>query len=371
MDGQRKEGRMSQAAYPLLNINIEKLRCNLKTVSAALRGAGCSTMIVTKSSCADAKIVEMLLSSPFVDYIADSRIQNIQTYAGRGKPTVLLRLPQHCEIEDVVRYADISLNSETESLRLLNAEAARQGKIHKIVLMIDVGDLREGIYFEDEENIIGTVEEVKTMRSLEFHGIGTNLTCYGAIIPKKDNLSLVTRWAERISRQCGMKCAMLSGGNSSSYYLIERGELPPGINNLRLGESFILGTESAYQTRIQGTFDDAVTLDAQIVEVQTKRSLPVGESGVDAFSEKPVYEDRGAIRRAILAIGRQDVDAASLVPEDPRIDILGASSDHLIMDVSRSERPYRVGGVVRFKLGYSSFLRLFTSAYVHRRYEGI
>ncbi|MDR3170653.1 MAG: alanine/ornithine racemase family PLP-dependent enzyme [Treponema sp.] len=355
--------------FPLLNINIEKLQCNLKILSTALRGAGCSMMIVTKSSCADSKIVEMLLSSPFVDYLADSRIQNIQTYSGRGKPTVLLRLPQVCEIEDVVRYADISMNSELDTLRLLNTEAARQDKTHKIVLMIDLGDLREGIYFEEEKKIIKTIEEIKTMQHVEFYGVGTNLTCYGAIIPKKDNLSVLTDWAARIFQKCGIKCAIVSGGNSSSYYLIEKGELPSGINNLRLGESFILGTEAAYKTRIKDTFDDAVTLDAQIVELQTKRSIPVGESGVDAFSEKPVYEDRGEILRAILAIGRQDVDPASLVPEDPCIDILGASSDHLIMDVSKSEQAYRIGSIVRFKLGYASFLRLFTSAYVNRCYE--
>jgi predicted amino acid racemase len=235
--------------------------------------------------------------------------------------------------------------------------------------MIDLGDLREGIYFDEEDKIIKTVEEIKTMQNIEFHGIGVNLTCYGAIIPKNDNLSVLTLWAERIFRQCGIKCAIVSGGNSSSYYLIGKGELPTGINNLRLGEAFVLGTEAAYRARINDTFDDAVTLEAQIIELQTKRSIPLGESGVDAFAEKPVYEDRGMIRRAILAIGRQDADAANLMPEDPRADILGSSSDHLIMDVSKSERNYKIGDTVRFKLGYGSFLRLFTSRYVSRRYE--
>jgi predicted amino acid racemase len=354
--------------FPRINISIEKLRQNLHTVAGAVHGAGCSLMIVTKSSCADSRIVDMLLASPEVDYLADSRMQNIKTYAGRGKPSVLLRLPQSSEIEELIRYADISLNSELGTLQLLNAEAAKQQKTHKVVLMIDLGDLREGIYFTDEEKILGTVDALLKMRNLEFFGVGVNLSCYGAIIPKNDNLSNLVRIAGLIEERCGIKPLMISGGNSSSFYLIERGELPAGINNLRLGEAFILGAEAAYQARIPGAFDDAVTLDAQIIELQKKPSMPVGESGLDAFSERPVFEDRGIIHRAILAIGRQDVDIATLIPDEACIDILGASSDHLIMDISKSERIYKIGDIMHFKLGYAAFLRLFTSNYIERRY---
>ena len=39
-----------------------------------------------------------------------------------GKETVLLRLPMMGEIEEVVRFADISLNSEIQTIRLLDTE---------------------------------------------------------------------------------------------------------------------------------------------------------------------------------------------------------------------------------------------------------
>ncbi|GHV77968.1 alanine racemase [Spirochaetia bacterium] len=305
--------------YPLLTINIGKLQRNLATLTTAVHGAGCSVMIVTKSFCADKRIVEMLLSNDSVDYLADSRIQNIQSYAGKGKKTVLLRLPQECEIPELVRYADISLNSETATLRLINEEATRQGKVHRVVLMIDLGDLREGLYFEDEEKIFNTVEQVLGMKHVEFYGLGTNLTCYGGVIPKKENLSILTGWADRIYEKFGVRPAMVSGGNSSSYYLIERGGLPAGINNLRLGESFVLGNETAYGGHIENTCADAVILEAQIIELRTKRSLPVGERGVDAFGEKKVIQDRGMIKRGILAIGRQDVDTDNIIPVDPKL----------------------------------------------------
>jgi predicted amino acid racemase len=303
-----------------------------------------------------------------VDYLADSRIQNIKTYAGKGKSTVLLRLPQECEIPEVVRHADISLNSEIRTLGLLNEEAARQGKTHRAVLMIDLGDLREGIYFEDRDKIFAAVEAILKMRNVEFYGLGTNLTCYGGVIPKTDNLSLLTAWADRIHEKFGVKSVMVSGGNSSSYYLLDRGALPRGVNNLRLGEAFILGNETAWGGRIKNTFADGVVLEAQVIEMQTKRSLPVGELGVDAFGQKKIFKDRGIIKRAILAVGRQDVDTENIIPEDPKVAILGSSSDHLVLDISASQTDYQAGDILRFTLKYGALLRAFTGVYVSRRY---
>jgi predicted amino acid racemase len=235
--------------------------------------------------------------------------------------------------------------------------------------MIDLGDLREGLYFKEEEKILKTAEAVMGMPNLRLCGLGTNLTCYGAVIPKKDNLSLLVSWAERIRRHCGVELPLVSGGNSSSFYLIGKGELPRGISNLRLGEAFIAGREAAYKTRIEGTFDDAVILEAQIIEIQTKPSLPLGERGVDAFGEKPSFRDQGPLKRAICAAGRQDFEISGIVAQDQGIEILGASSDHLILNITRSERGYRVGDTVRFVPNYTAILRLFNSAYIGRVYR--
>ena len=161
---------------------------------------------------------------------------------------------------------------------------------------------------------------------------------------------------------------MISGGNSSSIYLIDKGELPEGINNLRLGEAFILGNDTAYETKLPGTVDDTLILKAQIVELKEKPSLPIGEVGVDAFGEKPYYEDRGIMQRAIIAIGKQDADLGSMTPCDERIEIMGGSSDHIILDVTKCADDYKVGDVVEFKLGYGGLLKAATSAYVEREY---
>ena len=359
--------------YPRLVIDLKKLKSNLDAVSHITKDeGGCSLMIVTKGLCADREMVHVVCEHPAVDFVADSRVKNIKTYADEvrksGKKTVLLRIPMHDEAAEVVKYVDLSFNSELSTMRLLNEEAKKLGVEHNVLLMIDLGDLREGIFYQNEDTIFETVEEILAMSNINLYGIGVNLTCYGAIIPKNDNLSLLTALAEKIENKFGIKLSMVSGGNSSSIYLVEKGELPKGINNLRLGESFLLGNDTAYETKLPGTTSDALILEAQIVELKEKPSLPIGEVGVDAFGQKPYYEDRGIIKRAIIAVGKQDTDIDSMTPLDEKIDILGGSSDHIILDVTKSDKEYKVGDVVSFTLGYGGMLKTATSAYVEKAY---
>jgi predicted amino acid racemase len=360
--------------YPKLTIDMKKLKSNLDAVAAITKDRGhCSMMIVTKGVCADRNVVEMVAKHPKVDYLADSRMKNIMSYAeyarANGKKTVLLRLPQASEIKEVVRYVDISFNSELSTIQLLDEEARKQGISHKVVLMIDLGDLREGIFTENSDEVFSTVRKTLAMKNIILHGLAVNLTCYGAIIPKEDNLSQLCNWADRIEGKLGIRLEMISGGNSSSIYLIDKGELPKRINNLRLGESFLLGNDTAYGTKLPGTVDDALLLEAQIIELKQKPSLPIGEVGVDAFGQKPYYDDRGIMKRAILAIGKQDIVVDSLEPVDSQIRVLGGSSDHLLLDLTAATHKYKVGDVLTFKVGYGAMLQAMTSPYVEKAYK--
>ncbi|MBQ9960873.1 MAG: alanine/ornithine racemase family PLP-dependent enzyme [Firmicutes bacterium] len=359
--------------YPRLVVDLKKLESNLDAVAKITKEEGkCSLMIVTKGLCADAEMAKMVAGHKAVDFMADSRVMNIKTYADEarknGKKTVLLRIPMHDEVADVAKYVDLSFNSELSTIRLLNEEAKKLGLVHNILLMIDLGDLREGIFYQNEDLIFETVEEILSLENINLYGIGVNLTCYGAIIPKNDNLSNLTALAAKIEEKFNIKLEMVSGGNSSSIYLVGKGELPAGINNLRLGESFLLGNDTAYGEKLPGTVGDALVLEAQIVELKEKPSLPIGEVGVDAFGQKPYYEDRGIIKRAIIAVGKQDTDIDSMEPIDEKIDILGGSSDHIILDVTKSDKEYKVGDVVAFTLGYGGMLKTATSAYVEKAY---
>lgn len=359
--------------YPKLVYNMEKLKANVDAAAKITKDdGGCSMMCVTKCVCADRKVCEMLAAHPSVDFLADSRVDNIKKYADLIKDTekqsVLLRLPMMSEIKELVEYVDISQNSELVTIEAINEEAAKQGKVHKILLMVDLGDLREGIFFKEEEKILKTAEAIETMSNVELYGLSTNLTCYGAIIPKNDNLSVLCNMADKVEERIGRKLTVVSGGNSSSIYLIWKGDMPEKINNLRLGESIMLGNDTAYGETVPGAVHDAMTLQAQIIELQEKPSLPIGEVGKDAFGNVPEYEDRGIIKRAILAVGKQDIDIDGLTPVDGQVDILGGSSDHMILDVTNCDKEYRVGDVVEFVLEYGALLKAATSEYVKKDY---
>ena len=359
--------------YPRLVIDLKKLENNLNAVGVITKEHGnCSMMIVTKGLCADKEMVKMVAANDYVDFVADSRVKNLAEIAdivrGGGKKTVLLRIPMHSEVAEVAKYVDLCFNSELSTIRLLNEEAAKLGKVQDILLMIDLGDLREGIFFQNEDLIFEAVEEILAMENINLYGIGVNLTCYGAIIPKNENLSQLVEIAEKLEAKYDIKLEMVSGGNSSSIYLVDKGELPAGINNLRLGESFLLGNDTAYETKLPGTVSDALILQAEIIELKEKPSLPIGEVGVDAFGEKPYYEDRGIMKRAIIGIGKQDTELGSMTPIDPQVEIMGGSSDHIILDVTNCDKEYKVGDIVEFELGYGGMLKCATSAYVERAY---
>ncbi len=351
--------------YPRLTADLKKLRHNLDLLVEICHEHGIQMAAVTKVVCADPRIVALIEESG-ADILADARIRNLQAMQ-TSKPRMLVRLSMPSEVDHVVQCADISLQSEIHTIRCLGQAAAAQGRQHKVVLMIDMGDLREGIFFQDRELVHQTAEEVLAHPSLELYGVGVNLTCYGAIIPDQENLGGLVALAEELRSRYGIPLPFVSGGNSSTIGMVREGRVPSGITNLRLGEALMLGNDTARCELMEGFHGDAFTLSAELIEVQRKPSKPLGTSGANAFGEKVHFEDHGPQIRGILAIGRQDIVAEGLTPHDPLVQILGASSDHLLVDLTAAPG-YRVGDPLHFNLDYGALLRASTSPYVRKLY---
>jgi predicted amino acid racemase len=123
----------------------------------------------------------------------------------------------------------------------------------------------------------------------------------------------------------------------------------------------LLGREPLRRRPIDVLHTDAITLVAEVIESKVKPSQPWGRIAQTAFGVRPHALDRGDSAHTILAIGRQDTDPEGLVP--PRgIEILGASSDHLVTDSGQQRLP--VGAEVKFQLNYSALMRAMTSPFV-------
>lgn len=349
-------------SYPRIEINLDKLSHNTKMALNICRRNKLNLAVVTKVFCSMPDMVKIILESG-VNIIGDSRIMNLKKINRLKCEKLLLRLPSISQADEVVRYADISLNSELDTLKALSKAAVKANKVHKVILMIDLGDLREGVWPKDA---ISISKEIVDLPNIDFVGIGTNLTCYGGIIPDENNLGKLVDIKKDIEKNLGIKLQVVSGGNSSSLYNVLNKTMVEGITNLRLGESVVLGRETAYGKDIPGMFKDIFTFKGEIIELKEKPSMPIGNIGMDAFGEAPTFEDKGMMKRAIISVGRQDVRIDGLTPRNKNIEILGGSSDHLILNLTECSENYKVGDIIEFDVDYGALLSLMTSEYINK-----
>ena len=352
--------------YPVITGDTGKLKHNAEILTALAGRYKVEIAGVVKCCCGSPETANAFIAGGCAQ-IADSRIQNLRHLrrCGVNCPLWLLRIPMPSEAEETVRYADLSLNSSGEVLELLSRAAVKAGKIHQVLLMTDMGDRREGVQPGELENLFRYAESLPGIYPA---GIGTNLTCYGGIIPDEENMGMLVDVAQKLERDLQRKLRYVSAGNSSALKMLLEGRLPAGVNHLRCGESLLLGRETCDGGKIPDMFYDAFTLTAEVVECTVKPSFPSGTMQLNAFGEKPQIPDLGIRNRLLLGIGRADVNCDKIVPRQSGVCILGASSDHLIADVENCPVHFNVGDTLDFDLEYSSLLAGMISPYVEKRW---
>jgi predicted amino acid racemase len=351
--------------YPAIVCDLEKLTHNFNTLESILTPKDVQMTVITKVVCADKKIVETLYDAGCRSF-GDSRIENLKNIPYEDVRKILVRLPDYSNVRDIVMHSDLSLNSSLSMIRVLNQEACEQRKFHDIIFMVDLGDLREGMWYKYETEICNTMKEAFNMQNISIRGLGTNLTCYGGVLPTSERLTILSDLKEKIKDKFGYDIPIISAGNSSSLPLVQSDEWKDEWNHLRIGEALYFGRDTAYRNQIEGMYEDVFTMKAQVIECYFKPSVPVGEIGTNAFGEVPEFIDHGDSFRVILNIGRQDVLESQIVPVDKSFKIIGASSDHLILS---SEEPIKVGQVIDFEVDYGGLLNLYTSPYVSKEYN--
>ncbi len=344
---------------PRLEIDLNKIYHNARTLVDRLADRGISVTGVTKATLGSPEIASALIRAG-VTALGDSRIENIEAMRRAHVPAsmTLIRSPMISQAERVVTHADVSLNTELDVISRLSFAAKEARRTHGVVLMVELGDLREGIMPGDLEN---TVRETLRFPNIVLRGIGTNLACRSGVSPDAKNMAELSALADSIDATFGSTLSIVSGGNSGNLPWALSGEDTGRINDLRLGEAILLGRETLHRQPIDGLHTDAITLIAEVVESKVKPSLPWGKIAQTAFGEQPPAIDRGLIWQTILAIGQQDTDPCGL-HAPPGITILGASSDHLIVDSGAGS--LCMGAEMTFQLNYSALVRAMTSPFV-------
>ena len=347
---------------PRIEITLSKIQHNARILCELYGKQGISLMGVSKAVLGEPSIAEAMIRGG-VKFIADSRLKNIQRMKNSriSAQFVLLRTALS-QAESVVEDVDISLNTEIATLEKLNYYASLQNKIHQIILMVEMGDLREGILPQD---LFPFIEKVLCLPHLKIIGLGCNLACYGGIKPDDRKMQQLSALTDAIEQKFDLNLFITSGGNSANYEWYKSTKQVGRINNLRIGESILLGCGTVNRKAIPQLHTNAFKLIAEVIESKVKPSLPSGEIGQDAFGKIPVFQDCGIHQRAIIALGKQDTLISGL-SSDRDIKILGSSSDHTVIDSQNSE--LKVGVGVNFNLDYGSLLSAMTSPFIKKQF---
>jgi predicted amino acid racemase len=324
-----------------------------------LAGRGISVTGVTKATLGSPEIANVWLRAG-VTGLGDSRVENLQALRGAAITArlILIRSPMLTQVDLVIRHADVSLNTEIAVIRELSAAATRAGRMHGVVLMVELGDLREGIMPRDLELV---ARETLRLPNLTLDGIGTNLACHSGVSPDAVKMAELSALAASIESTFDLVLPTISGGNSGNLDWALSGADTARVNDLRLGEALLLGREPLHRHPIDGLHTDAITLVAEVIESSRKPSQPWGDIAESAYGQYSRPERDGETLQAIVAIGEQDTDCGALATS-PGIEIIGASSDHLVLDCGTA-LPL-VGAEIRFQLGYSALVRAMTSPFV-------
>lgn len=349
---------------PRLEIYTDRIETNARAIINLCRTHGVQVACVTKVMSAHPAILHALENAG-ADMIADSRLLNLQSIANTGLllPILLLRSPTPSRVADVIRCADYSLNSSVGTIELLSRAAQLLKRTHKVIVMVDVGDLREGIW---PDRLVSVMREASSYSNIEIVGLGTNLACFGGVIPTTDNMQMLVDLRDACRKATGLPLNLISGGNSANLPLLANGGMPKEINHFRIGEAITLGRNVLDRSPWPGTRQDTIRIVAEVIEVECKPSMPIGARGQDAFGSQVHFIDRGIRKRALCNIGRQDVLVDGIIPEDPGMIVLGGSSDHLVLDVEEARQEVRLGDEVAFFPTYGSLLAATTSPYMQK-----
>lgn len=349
-------------------LNKSKLQYNFRRLDILFRKNNINWSIVTKVLCGNEVFLkEVLALGP--NQICDSRVSNLRTIKKLAPDikTIYIKPAPKRSIPAIVKYADISMNTSINIIKALSEEAQKQKKVHEVIIMIELGELREGVMRKD---LMQFYEEVFQLKNIKIVGIGANLSCLYGVLPNADKLIQLSLYKQLIEAKFKREIPYVSGGSSVTLPLILNKRLPLGINHFRIGESLFFGTNVYKDEPSKLLKQDVLTLKAEIIELIEKPSVPEGEFGTNLEGDSFEFDQSEIGKtsyRALLDVGILDIDNSNMFPIDKKIDFVGASSDMIVVDLKTNPKKYKIGDFIEFSINYMGALRAMSSNYIEKQ----
>ncbi len=351
-----------------VTLDIKKLEVNFDYLNVLFKKNGIEWSVVSKMLSGNKLFLTELLKFD-IKQICDSRTSNLKEIKSINPKieTIYIKPPAKRSISSVVKYADISMNTEFETIKLLAKEAKRQKKTHKIIIMIELGELREGVLGED---FIDFYESIFKLENIQVVGIGTNLSCLYGVLPNHDKLIQLSLYEQLIEAKFNKQIPYVSGGSSVTIPLIFKNLLPKGINHFRVGETLFLGTDVYNNTKFEKMHSTVFSLYSEIIELIEKPMVPNGEFGTNVEGDSYEIDENNigeTSYRAIIDLGLLDVEVEHIELVDRSLKLAGASSDMIVIDIDKNKKKYKVGDLIEFRLDYMGILRIMNSKYIEKK----
>lgn len=351
-----------------ITLERKKLKDNFKHLENVFKKNKIEWAVVAKVLSGNKLFLNELLQFD-IKQVCDSRVSNMKAIRAI-KPDIeiiYIKPPAKLSIPSIVKYADISVNTEIETIKLISEEAIKQNKVHKIIIMIELGELREGVMGEEFVNFY---EKVLNLKNVEVVGIGANLSCLYGVLPNHDKLVQLSLYKQLIEAKFDRTIPYVSGGSSVTISLIYNHLLPKGVNHFRVGDTLFLGSDVYNNSKFSTMHTDVFKLHSEIIELTEKPLVPRGEFGTNLEGESFEFNQNDVGKtsyRALIDLGLLDADTDHLELYDKTIQFAGASSDMSVIDLGDNENNYKVGDFIELKMDYMGLLRIMNSRYIDKK----
>lgn len=361
-----------------LVIHTKEIKNNIKKLSSYLKTHNIEWSLITKVFSGDIGFLNNILTDDVIkniNSVGDSRLTSLKNLkkVNPEMRTIYIKPPAAIYADDIVKYADISLNTSYITIEALNKAATKQNKVHRIIIMIEMGELREGV---NRDDIINFYQKVFNLSNIEVIGIGSNLGCMYGVEPTYDKLLQLSLYKELIAAKFNEDLKFVSGGSSITLPLIEKNFVPEGVNHFRIGEAVFFGTSPLENKQFEDLSTNTFEFHANIIELEEKGIVPDGtisEANVGHTAEYNENDISGLSYKAILDVGMLDVDRNDIESKDDEIKFVGTTSDMTVIDIGNNKtkdgkKKFSVGNTICFNPNYMAVARLLNSKFVDKKF---